>query len=100
MIEDNLNGKCQSVGDQSPARELDGDFLRVPRKQVRAKPKREAKEKEFQGWHGLILIQDTPASSHLKWCVLKAHAPVYAACCFNMLDNPDTMTLLLEVISP
>jgi hypothetical protein len=85
LIEDNL----KSVGDQSPTRELDSDFLWVPRRQVRAKPEREAEEEEFRG---LILIQDSPASSRLKWCVLKAHAPVYAACCFNMLDNPDTMT--------
>jgi len=43
LIEDNL----KSVGDQSSARELDGDLLRAPRKQIRAKPEREAKEEKF-----------------------------------------------------
>jgi hypothetical protein len=75
LIEDNL----KSAGDQSPTRELDSDFPWIPRKHVRAKPECEAEEEECRGWYRLILIQDTPASSHLKWCVLKAHMPVYTS---------------------
>ena len=50
-----MNGKRQRVREQSPARELDGDFLRVPRKQVRAEPEREAEEEEFHRGHGDIV---------------------------------------------